>query len=401
LSPWQRTIAGAGLLGADGVVRQTVFAEMSALAARTGALNLGQGFPDEPGPTQVLETARRAIADGVNQYPPGPGQVGLRRAIADHQRHWYGLDLDPDSQVVVTAGATEALAAALLALVEPGDEVVCLSPTYDAYSAVVARAGGVLVPVRLRFPDWQPDPEELRRAVNDRTRIILVNSPHNPTGAVLEAQVLEVVIDLAHRHDATIVTDEVYEHLVHEGRHLPVATLPGGFERTLTISSAGKTFSVTGWKVGWASGPAHLVAAVLAVKQYLSYSGGAPFQPAVAVGLSLPDEAFAGLAATLTGKRDRLCSALLAVGFDVAVPSAGYFTVVDAAALGWGDAEEFCRRLPDLAGVVGVPVSAFVQPQHRHEVESLVRFAFCKSDEVLDEAGRRLAGLGSGTRPVQ
>ncbi|CAI9407516.1 aminotransferase class I/II-fold pyridoxal phosphate-dependent enzyme [Aestuariimicrobium sp. T2.26MG-19.2B] len=370
---------------------------MSALAARTGALNLGQGFPDEPGPAQVLEAAHRAMADGVNQYPPGPGQAGLRAAIADHQRHWYGLDLDPETQVVVTAGATEALAAALLALVEPGDEVVCLSPTYDAYSAVVALAGGVLVPVRMRFPHWQPDPDDLRRAVNDRTRVILVNSPHNPTGAVLGSAVLELVVELSHRHDATIVTDEVYEHLVHEGRHVPVATLPGGSERTLSISSAGKTFSVTGWKVGWASGPAHLVTAVLSVKQYLSYSGGAPFQPAVAVGLALPDEVFAGLARTLTGKRDRLCAALLSAGFDVSVPEAGYFTVVDVARLGWRDAEEFCHRLPELAGVVAVPVSAFVQPEHRSEVASLVRCTFCKSDEVLDEAGRRLAALGCGS----
>lgn len=408
LTPWQRTIAGAGLLEADGGVRQTIFAEMSALAARTGAINLGQGFPDGSGPAEVLEAARHAISAGVNQYPPGPGAVVLRQAIAEHQRHWYGLDLDADSQVVVTAGATEALAATILAFVEPGDDVVCFSPTYDAYAAIVARAGGVLVPVPLhrvslhRVPHdqggvgWQPDPDELRRAVTDRTRIILVNSPHNPTGAVLSRELLHLVVDLAERHDALIVTDEVYEHLihageVHAGEHVPVATLPGAFERTITISSAGKTFSVTGWKVGWASGPAPLMTAVLAVKQYLSYSGGAPFQPAVALGLALPDERFAAIAADLTAKRDLLCSALTSVGFDVAVPDAGYFAVADAAPLGVEDADEFCRRLPALAGVVGVPVTAFVQPAERARVRSWVRFAFCKSNDVLDEGARRLS----------
>lgn len=384
-------IAGAGLLDPDGGVRQTIFAEMSALAARTGAVNLGQGFPDGSGPAEVLEAARRAISEGVNQYPPGAGSVVLRQAIAEHQRHWYGLDLDQDTQVVVTAGATEALAATILAFVQPGDEVVCFSPTYDAYAALVARAGGVLVPVPLHLPHWQPDPDELRAAVTDRTRLILVNTPHNPTGAVLPRALLELVVEVATRHDALIVTDEVYEHLVHAGEHVPVATLPGAFERTITLSSAGKTFSVTGWKVGWASGPVQLVTAVLAVKQYLSYSGGAPFQPAVALGLALPDERFADIAAGLTAKRDLLCAALTSVGFDVAVPDAGYFAIADAAPLGVDDADEFCRRLPVLAGVVGVPVTAFVQPAERARVRSWVRFAFCKSSDVLDEGARRLS----------
>ncbi|MGJ6981414.1 aminotransferase class I/II-fold pyridoxal phosphate-dependent enzyme [Aestuariimicrobium soli] len=389
-------LAGAGLLSSDGSVRQTIFAEMSALAARTGAVNLGQGAPDYQGPDEVLEAAREAIAAGLNQYPPGIGSATLRVAIAEHQRTWYGLELDPETQIAVTAGATEALAAALLAHVREGDEVVCFSPTYDAYAAVVAHAGGVLVPVPLRFPTWQPDPDELRSAVTDRTRIILVNTPHNPTGTVFDRDLLSLVVELAHRHDALIVTDEVYEHLVMVGEHVPVACLPGAFERTITISSGGKTFSVTGWKVGWVSGPAQLVTAVVAVKQYLSFSGGAPFQPAVALGLGLPRERFAQSVRELTARRDLLCRALTEAGFDVAVPAAGYFAVADIGARAGGDGDAFCRDLPHRAGVVAVPVTAFVQPDERPRVRGLVRFAFCKTDAALAEGARRLATLRAG-----
>ena len=286
---WHRTAAGAGLVGSDGSIHPTIFAEMSALAARTGAINLGQGFPDEDGPAEVLEAARAAIANGVNQYPPGRGIPDLLSAIAEHQQRFYGMRLDPMRDVLVTAGATEALAATLLALIDgPDDEVVVFEPYYDSYAAVVALAGARLVTVPLRWPDFQPDLDELRRAVTDRTRVILVNDPHNPTGAVFTAEVREEVVRLAERHDATIVTDEVYEHLVFDEPHVPIATLPGAWERTLTISSGGKTFSTTGWKIGWVTGPADLVDAVLAVKQFLTYVNGSPFQPAIATGLRLP-----------------------------------------------------------------------------------------------------------------
>ena len=394
LRPWQRTAAGAGLLADDGGVAATIFAEMSALATRTGALNLGQGFPDEDGPVEVLEAARDAIAAGVNQYPPGIGMPVLRHAIAAHQRRWYGLELDPDREVLVTAGATEALAATILALVDTGDEVVTFEPWYDAYGALVARAGGVHRTVPLRFPDWRPDHDELRTAVTDRTRMIVVNSPHNPTGAVLDPETLALVVELATRHDAIIVTDEVYEHLTFGVPHTPIATLPGAWERTVSISSGGKTFSTTGWKIGWVTGPAELVTSVLAVKQYLTYVNGAPFQPAIALGLGLPDAFFADAAAALRAKRDVLAAGLEAAGFAVSLPRAGYFVVADAAPLGYADGTVLCRELPDRAGVVGVPVTAFVHPDRRGAYASLVRFAFCKRREVLDEAAARLTRLG-------
>ena len=395
LRPWQRTAAGAGLLAADGSIAATIFAEMSALALRTGAINLGQGFPDEDGPAEVLEAARQAIADGVNQYPPGIGAPVLREAIAAHQRRFYGLDVDPATEVLVTAGATEGLAATILALVDAGDEVVTFEPYYDAYAALIARAGGVHRTVPLRFPDWRPDPDELRAAVTDRTRLILVNSPHNPTGVVLDPVTLALVVELAERHDAVIVTDEVYEHLTFGERHVPIATLPGARERTISISSGGKTFSTTGWKVGWLTAPAALVTSVLAVKQYLTFVNGAPFQPAIAVGLGLPDSAFTDAAASLGAKRDVLAAGLASAGFAVSLPAAGYFIVADAAPLGYDDGVALCRRLPELAGVVGVPVSAFVHADRQLPYRSLVRFAFCKRLEVLEEASARLAGLSA------
>jgi N-succinyldiaminopimelate aminotransferase len=392
--PWRRAAAGAGLLTADGVPGTTIFAEMSALAASTGAINLGQGFPDTDGPAEVLRAAQDAIGAGVNQYPPGRGTAVLREAIARHQRRWYGLEVDPDTEVLVTAGATEALAAVLLAFVGEGDEVLTLEPAYDAYGAIIALAGGVHRTVPVDWPDFAPDADRLRDAITDRTRVILLNTPHNPTGTVLDEALLRVVVEAAERHDALIVTDEVYEHLLFDGLpHLPIATLPGAWERTITISSGGKTFSTTGWKIGWLTGPAELVSAALAVKQFLTFVNGAPFQPAIAVGLDLPDAVFAGIASTLQAGRDTLIAGLEAAGLPVSRPRAGYFVIADGAALGFADGAELCRRLPELAGVVAVPVSAFCRDEQAERMRSLVRFAYCKSPAVLAEASARLATL--------
>lgn len=396
--PWLRAAEGAMLLGPDGVPAPTVFAEMSALAASTGAINLGQGFPDEDGPAEVLDAAVRAIRDGVNQYPPGRGTPDLRLAITEHQRRWYGLEVDPDREVLVTAGATEALAATLLALVEPGDEVITFEPFYDAYGALIALAGGTHVTVPLHAPDFLPDEDALRAAFSDRTRAVLVNTPHNPTGRVLPAEVLRTVVELAARYDAVIVTDEVYEHLTFDVPHVPIATLPGARERTVTISSAGKTFSTTGWKIGWLTAPPALVDAITSVKQFLTFVNGAPFQPAVAAGLRLPDEVFSGISAELSAKHRLLASGLAAAGLGVMRPDGGYFVIADVAPLGRDDARAFCLELPSLAGVVGVPVSAFVRPDHASGYRSLVRFAFCKRQSVLEEAAARLAGLGGSGR---
>ncbi|MBW4041912.1 MAG: aminotransferase class I/II-fold pyridoxal phosphate-dependent enzyme [Acidobacteria bacterium] len=394
--PWRRAAAGAGLLTADGVPGTTIFAEMSALAAATGSINLGQGFPDTDGPQEVLRAAQAAIRAGINQYPPGRGAAVLREAIARHQQHWYGLEVDPDTEVLVTAGATEALAAVLLAFVDDGDEVLTLEPAYDAYGAVIALAGGVHRTVPVDWPSFRPDADRLRDAITDRTRVILLNTPHNPTGTVLDESLLRVVVEAAERHDALIVTDEVYEHLVFgAARHVPIATLPGARDRTITISSGGKTFSTTGWKIGWLTGPAELVTAALAVKQFLTFVNGAPFQPAIAAGLDLSDAVFAGIAAALQTGRDTLVAGLEAAGLPVSRPEAGYFVIADGAALGFPDGAELCRRLPVLAGVVAVPVSAFCRGEQAERMRSLVRFAFCKSPAVLAEASTRLATLAS------
>ena len=381
------------LLGDDGGLRPTIFAEMSALAVSTGAINLGQGFPDEDGPEEILEAARQAISDGFNQYPPGTGMPVLRNAISAHQQRFYGLAVDPDREVLVTAGATEGLAATILALTEPGDEVVTLEPFYDSYGAIVGLGGAKHVTVALRSPDFLPDGDELRAAITDRTRLILINNPHNPTGTVFSRETLELIVELATRHNALIVTDEVYEHLVFDAPHIPVATLPGARERTITISSAGKTFNTTGWKIGWVTAPPAILASILAVKQYLTFVNGAPFQPAIAVGLALPDSFFTGIAATLGRKRDLLSAGLVDAGFTVTKPQGGYFVVADAAPLGFSDAEEFCRVMPTVAGVVGVPISAFVRQGNRAEYASLVRFAYCKRESVLEDAVGRLGAL--------
>ncbi|MGM7697429.1 aminotransferase class I/II-fold pyridoxal phosphate-dependent enzyme [Microbacterium sp. A84] len=389
---WRRTAAGAGLLSPEGNVAPTIFAEMSAAAVRTGAINLGQGFPDEDGPAEVLEAARTAISHGMNQYPPGRGFPDLLAAISEHQHRFYGLVVDPVTEVIVTAGATEALTATLLALIDsPDDEVVVFEPYYDSYAAAVALAGARLRTVPLRRPDFQPDLEALAASVTDRTRIILVNDPHNPTGVVFTSEVKAEIVRLAHQHDAIIVTDEVYEHLTFAAPHVPLTTLPGAAERTLTISSGGKTFSATGWKIGWIHGPADLITAVLTVKQYLTYVNGSAFQPAIAVGLRMPDAFFTDAAATLAHKHEILGAGLRSAGFDVAMPQGGYFTVADATALGGSDTAAFCRAMPEKAGVVAIPMSAFVSPDHQGEYSGLVRFAACKKIDVLEEAARRLA----------
>jgi len=370
----------------------TIFAEMSALAARTGAINLGQGFPDTDGPPEVLEAAVEAMRAGVNQYPPGPGIPELRAAIAAHQRRFRGIELDPDGEVLVTTGATEAIAAALLALCEPGDEVVTFEPYYDSYAACIAMAGATRRVVTLRPPGYALDPEELAAAFTDRTRLVLLNSPHNPTGKVFDRAELEHVARLCTERDVLAVTDEVYEHLVFDGReHVPLATLPGMRDRTLSISSAGKTFSFTGWKIGWATGPRELVAAVQTAKQFLTYVSGAPFQPAVALALGLPDDYFARFTAELEAKRDRLCAGLAAAGLDVFEPAGTYFVTADIRPLGFEDGRAFCRELPGRAGVVAVPTVVFYDDEEAGR--PLVRFAFCKRDAVIDEAAARLAQL--------
>ena len=374
----------------------TIFAEMSALALRTGAINLGQGFPDTDGPPSLLSDAAANIQGGINQYPPGIGIPELRSAVAEHQRRFYGLDVDPDA-VLVTTGATEAIASAVLAFCEPGDEVVTFQPYYDSYAATIALAGAELRAVALRPPSFGFDPDELRAAFSARTRLVLVNTPHNPTGAVFDREQLTLIGELAAEHDAVIVTDEVYEHMTYDGRpHVPMATLPGLAERTLTISSVGKTFSVTGWKVGWVHGPGELVSAVRAVKQFLTYVSGAPFQPAIAAALGLPDSFYTGLASDLQRKRDLLSDGLRDAGFTVFDTGGTYFVVTDVTALGFSDGAEFCWSLPERIGVAAVPVSVFCADPDLGR--SLVRFAFCKRDEVLTEAVSRLAALRSAVQ---
>ncbi|MGW1835814.1 pyridoxal phosphate-dependent aminotransferase [Streptomyces sp. NPDC002067] len=377
----------------------TIFAEMSALATRTGAINLGQGFPDTDGPEEVREAAVRALRDGRgNQYPPAPGVPELRTAIAAHQERFYGhlgLSYDPDTEVLVTTGATEAIAAALLALVEPGDEVIALEPYYDSYAACVALAGGRRVPVTLRpRPEsgtYALDLDELRGAVTDRTRLIMLNSPHNPTGTVLTREELAEIARLACERDLLVVTDEVYEHLVFEGAHVPIASFPGMRERTVTISSAGKTFSFTGWKVGWVTAAPELVAAVRAAKQFLTFSSAGPFQHALAEALALPDSYYTGLLEDLRAKRDLLSDGLRAAGFAVYPPQGTYFVTADVRPLGHTDGHAFCRTLPERAGVVAVPNAVFYD--HRDQGAPFIRFAFCKRTDVVKEAIKRLSEL--------
>ena len=375
----------------------TIFAEMSALAVRTGAVNLGQGFPDTDGPAEMLEAAVTAVRSGHNQYPPGPGIPQLRAAVAEHQRRFWGLDYDPDGEVLITAGATEAIAAAILALCDTGDEVVCFEPYYDSYAASIALANAVRRPVTLRpgaDGRYWFDPDELRRAFGPRTRLVLLNSPHNPSGKVFTEEELSLIAQLCVEHDAYAVTDEVYEHLVFTdaaARHRPLATLPGMRDRTVRISSAGKTFSCTGWKIGWASGPRHLVSAVLRVKQFLTFVNGAPFQPAVAVALRLPDAYFEEFRSGMQSRRDALCDGLASAGLRVFRPEGTYFVTTDITPLGERDGIEFCRSLPERCGVVAVPTQVFYDDPDAGR--TIVRFAFCKRPDVLADAIARLKSL--------
>ncbi len=375
----------------------TIFSEMTALAVEHGAVNLGQGFPDEDPPAAVVAAAHQALDAGHHQYAPGPGIPELRAAIASHQRAWYGLAVDPDTEVTVTFGATEAVAATLLAVCEAGDEVLVLEPTYDAYTAVITMAGAREVRVPLTPPPtgpegertaWQLDLDRLAAAITPRSRLLLLNSPHNPTGLVLKADELDAIAQLCVDHDLIAVTDEVYEHLVYDGAHLPLATRPGMAERTVTISSAGKTFSCTGWKIGWACAPPPLTAAVRTTKQFLSFAGGTPLQHAVVAALGLPRAELTAVGEVHRRRRDLLTDGLLAAGVPTTRAAGTYFVTADVAAIGWEDGAAFCRWAPAALGVAAVPVSAFVEDPA--PVASLVRFAFCKPDEVLDEGVRRL-----------
>ncbi len=364
----------------------TIFTEMTALAQSTGAINLGQGFPDEDGPAAVIEAAVQALREGHNQYAPLPGVPALRDAVLDHQRERYGLDHE---DVLVTFGATEAIASAVLALCDPGDEAIVIEPFYDSYPAVVAFAGATPRPVTLRAPEFALDPDALRAAVTPRARVLIVNSPHNPSGRVFTRDELQAIAAVCVEHDLICISDEVYEHLVFDGEHIPPATLPGMADRTLTISSIGKTFSVTGWKIGWVCGSAELVGAVRTVKQFLTFAGGTPLQHAGAAALALRGGEVDALATALRAKRDRLCDGLRAAGYEPLVPQGTYFVNVDVGE----DAAVFCRELPDRCGVVAVPTSAFYFD--RDAGRSLVRFAFCKREEVIDEGAARLARLNS------
>ncbi len=375
----------------DGVGR-TIFAEMSALAVRTGSVNLGQGFPDLSGPDSVVEVAYDAMRAGRNQYPPGRGAPELVEAVIHHQRRHYGLDLAAEN-VLVTTGATEAIAGALLGLVDPGDEVVVCEPYYDSYRAMIQFAGGVRRPVTLRAPGYRLDAAELEASVTERTRLLLLNTPHNPTGHVFDRSELEAVADVARRHDLVVVTDEVYEHLTFDDHeHVPIATLPDMFERTLTISSSGKTFSFTGWKIGWASGPADLVSAVEGATNWLTYSSGAPFQPAIAHALEHETGFHAQLRDQLSARRDHLCAALADLGLEVHVPQGTYFVTTDVSALGHADGAAFCAAMADRAKVVAIPNQAFYE-EGSAEGRHLVRWAFCKEQDVIDEGLRRLQGV--------
>jgi N-succinyldiaminopimelate aminotransferase len=385
-------MSSAWRAGRIGAATTTIFAEMSALAIATQSINLGQGFPDTDGPAFMLEEARAAIASGMNQYPPGRGILPLRRAIAAHSSRTYGLSYDPESEVVITTGATEALAASMLAFVNPGDEVIALEPYFDSYAASIEVAGGQRVGVSLFGPDFRLDHAELAAAFTPRTKALLINSPHNPTGVVLDRADLGAIAELAVQHDVLVICDEVYEHLTFDGaQHIPLATFPGMRERTVRVSSAGKTFWATGWKIGWALATPDLINEITAVKQYLSYSSGAPFQPAIARALNEGDEWVEKARLDLQDRRDQFAEGLRSIGLEPILPRGTYFMTTDVRPLGYEDGMQFCRDLPTRCGVVAIPHQVLYD---RVEAgKPYVRWAFCKQERVLDEAIRRLGAL--------
>ena len=371
----------------------SVFGVMSARAAATGAVNLGQGFPDVDGPAVIAHRAAEAVLAGQgNQYPPATGIPELRRAVAAHQKRFYGADYDPDTEVLITAGATEAIAAALLALLEPGDEVIAFEPYYASYVANIAMAGATRVPLTLRAPSFRPDLDELAAKITGRTRMLLLNSPHNPTGMVLTRAETEAIAKLVVDHDLLVVSDEAYEHLTFGAEHIPLASMPGMRGRVVSVGSAGKTFSFTGWKVGWATAAPELIDCVRTTKQYLTYVSGGPFQYAVAEALGLPDRYYTDLVADLRAKRDLLTAGLRDIGFKVYRPDGTYFITADISPLGERDGAGFCLALPDRAGVVAIPSAVFYN-DHPDEGRTMVRFAFCKRTELLTEALSRLSVL--------
>lgn len=373
----------------------SIFAEMTALAVSTGSINLGQGFPDYDGPTEVLQIAREQISAGNNQYPPGIGMPDLRLAVSEHQERFWGLTYDPDSEILITMGATEALAGALLGILNDGDEVIVFEPLFDTYAGCIALSGAQMVPITLRPQDsgrYEFDADELRKSITTKTRMILVNSPHNPTGSVFTLEELQIIAAVAIDNDLIVISDEVYEHLIFDNKkHIPIATLPGMFERTITISSGGKSFNTTGWKIGWACAPAPLIAATRMAKQLFTFAGGSPFQPAIAAGLRLPDQYFQALASDLQHKRDVLMNALDACGLQPITPEGTYFITADVRGRrSDGDGVAFCRELPLLAGIVAIPAAVLYDPRHESEGRHLVRFAFCKELTTISRASDQL-----------
>ena len=373
----------------------SIFAEMTALAVSTGSINLGQGFPDYDGPTEVLQIAREQISAGNNQYPPGIGMPDLRLAVSEHQERFWGLTYDRDSEILITMGATEALAGALLGILNDGDEVIVFEPLFDTYAGCIALSGAQMVPITLRPQTsgrYEFDADELRKSITPKTRMILLNSPHNPTGSVFTLEELQTIAAVAIDNDLIVISDEVYEHLIFDNKkHIPIATLPGMFERTITISSGGKSFNTTGWKIGWACAPAPLIAATRMAKQLFTFAGGSPFQPAIAAGLRLPDQYFQALASDLQHKRDVLMNALDACDLAPITPEGTYFITADVRGRRPdGDGVAFCRELPLLAGIVAIPAAVLYDPRHESEGRHLVRFAFCKELTTISRASDQL-----------
>ena len=372
---------------------ETIFAEMSALAVKTGAINLGQGFPDTDGPREIAELAIAAIRDGHNQYPPGLGIKKLRDAISHHQMRFYGLEFDSETEVLVTAGATEAIAASLLAICEQGDEIITFEPYYDSYAASIALAGGVRRVITLNTPDYSFSIDDLEKLITAKTKAILLNSPHNPTGKVFTHNELSQIANLCIEHDLVAICDEVYEHLVFEGQHIPLIQYPGMRDRTIQISSAGKTFSFTGWKIGWVCAQPALLDTVRTAKQFLTYVNGAPFQHAIAEALNLPDLYFDNFLEDMRVKRDCLSQGLEKAGLTTFTPQGTYFVTADIESLGYEDGKQFCLDLPVQCGVVAVPNVVFYD--NKDLGSTLIRFAFCKRLDFLEEAVERLQTLES------